>query len=408
MSEPYSLPYFGSVEIEHRLIEYDGPRLFTVRAESGARLLAFWAKQQPQESIYWYSNISDLRYQKLLNGVIDLREMLLQPEGNYVLEAHWSENAQEYTDAGFKLPQDLDQAALPESGLKLPPLAGASASINTIGTSNFLALQLNRFVARLAFDFGRDDHEAPAANIGSTVSALQDVLDAFGEALTGQPRERGIIAEKVTSKTALAFRTVFASSFGIELAAEEASDLFGRSLASDTFDSLIDLLQAGSDAVQLRSLFGKLRGRSAKRYRTLMQNFADAEADIKFDIGRPSKDGARHLVLERTAIPAIVAALYIADTEETLTEEFDAELVGHNKRTRSFEVRRLIDDKKYTGKVTGLAVNAARNAEISHIYQVRIAATREFDPMIQRDIEKYELFELGDAPNAKMAGTTFR
>lgn len=124
MSNPYSLPYFGSVEIEHRLIEYDGPRLFTVRSESGARLLAFWAKEKPHESVYWYSNLSDSRYKELLTGGIGLREIFLHPEGGYVLEMRWSEAKQGYLDARFRLPQDLDEMALPKPGCKLVNLAG--------------------------------------------------------------------------------------------------------------------------------------------------------------------------------------------------------------------------------------------------------------------------------------------
>jgi hypothetical protein len=391
----YDLPLVGQVELEHCLVEYDGPRLFTVKAANGGRYLGYWAVERDRDSVYWYSAISDERYERLLKGEIGIRSVFAEPESGYILQVVWDDARQQYRGGQIVPSNELDRDALPEADFRLADEVGANILFpGVIGTSNFLALQLRRLVLRLRFAFEQHEHEAPAALVGSAMTSLQETLDAIGQALSGQPTERGPINDAITSKTALNIRNVFPGSFGIELAADESSDLFGDSLAGRSLETLMQLLESEDDTERLRAQLLELHGRTARRYRGFIQALAEAGTDVAIDSGVPKAQGSRSLLLRRDRIPSIVDALYYADPQAPRLLEFVAELIGYNKRTRSFELQNIVENKRYTGKVTGIAVEMAKRAVIGDEYRVRIAETSDYEPVLEKEIIKYELVSM--------------
>ena len=71
--KPFVIPRLGIVTMEDRLVDYDGPLLFTIRTENGGRYIAFSAFDDAEQSVYWLNSIDDIRYRGLLNGTIDVR-----------------------------------------------------------------------------------------------------------------------------------------------------------------------------------------------------------------------------------------------------------------------------------------------------------------------------------------------
>ena len=399
MSTSYTVPSLGQVTIEDIIVQYDGPRLFSVIAENGGRFVALLVDQDAYRSVYWYSAASEDRYRSLLRGELDVRSLFSAPETGVVLEAVTTVG-EEDAAARWDLipPERLEGDRFPLEGYKLRP-APREAVVAERGTILAAAAAMRRMVARISFGFER--HEAPTGVVSLALSRLQDTIDAIGQYVLERPTERGIIPDRVTSKTGLSFIATYAGSFGVELAAEEQSDLFGESTVSRCFLKLLELLKMGDDTESLREAFSQLKGRTAKRYRSLLQSLSEAETDVAFDVAEPGPNPPSSVVLREADIAKMISALYLADREQTEFEEFDADLVGYNRRTRSFEILDILKQRKYSGKVTGPAVEAAKRAKIGDIYSVKIATTTEFVPAIETEVTKYELFDM--QPTGKRA-----
>ena len=371
----YSIRFLGSIRLEHVLIEYDGPQLFTVRSSNGGRFLGFWAADNGSEAILWYCAVSTNRYRELLKGSLDLRAAFLEPEQDAILEAHWNHETACYEEAAWVTPRDLDQNVLPEPGFRLEIEAGEQLlPIGVFASANFIALQENRAVARIIFD--RDDGRAPASTVARTLNSLQDVLDSIGNAQSPDAKSSGPIPNKVTDRTQLYAVPFFAGSLGIELVAGDSGDLFTSSLAETSLNGLLELIDAGSDHDKLREQFTRLTVRTARRYRKFMDSLAEAGTNVELEVGAPRPSAERHVMLLRSRIVEIIEALYLTDTAKPDIIEFPAELIMHNKRTRAFEVRRLSDQQLFKGKVTGAALDAAGHASLSRRNTTRQARLR--------------------------------
>lgn len=390
----FTLPYLGEVRLEHRLIDYDGPFLFTVRSSNGGRYLGFSAAAEQDRSTYWYSAISDKRYRRLLRSEIGPRVIFADPEQGYVLEVELRGDGSE--ESVYKRPDTLDQDALPTPDFVLDIDVGAKIPASVTSSANFVAIQLQRLVARIIFE--REDHSAPATSVASTIRHLQGVIDslAYSKTKKGQATDSGPVPNEITEKTSLLLVPVFAGSLGIELVAETPSDWFG-SIVEDSFNDLMGLLEAGSDQQKLKPLFSRYTSRTVNHYRKLIDSWAALGSGVAVETGSPKPEGERLVQMSKSDITRVVESLYLSSEREPRVETYLAELVGFNKRVKSFELRRISDDARVKGRVSGAVLSAATVASIGHLYNAKTVTVVEYDDLAETSKRQVELVELEQA-----------
>lgn len=390
MAEVFAIPLIGPVTLEDELVYYDGPLLFTVRAENGGRFLGFWAAQNATEGIFWFSPISDKRYSELLRGQLEVRLALSEPEA--ILEAHRDNATARYFESAWRLTSELDTSIFPESGYCLEPDDVDLSTTGFIETANVLAMRAHRTVARMIFDFGAGIHEGPASAIAGAILNAQRFVDAIAHAKLPNPKDRGAIPVEITIQTQLALRPVTESSLGIELVSVQESDLWESSLVGDSLKSLMDVVSVGSNEVALRERFTPLTGRAAKAYRSLLQSLQQSGGDIVIETGLPLQGCEMQVALRKSEIPAIITAMLSVEKSKAVPHSFNAILTGYVVSTRTFYITSL-DDIQYKGKATGRGAEAAAHARLSEPYRVELLETVEYD-LTGDSRSEYELIDL--------------
>lgn len=386
----FVVPRLGDVEIEDTLLYYDGPVLFTVRSSNGGRYIGFWSDDLDDASVFWYSALSDERYQKLLSGEIEVRSPFV--EVDYVLEARRSHSTAEYISAIWKSPAELDSEALPEEGYKF----SAAESDKTISagfaeTAHVLAKREGRAVARFILNVGQKLHEAPAAATAGLIMSCQRLINAIGFNIADTNQAAW---KEIRELNLLAFRPARVGSLGIELMAVRPSEMMDLSLVEKSLDVMLDLFDAGSDQEKLKQCFAPLDVRAARAFRDLLSSLEKSGGDVLVEAGTTAPNGERQTPVTKHQITKMVTAM--KQVEKRKSElEFEAELVGLDKESPTwFHVRRISDDASFQGKATGQAADALQDVSTSKRYLVKILETISYGSVSDEPASAYELIEM--------------
>jgi hypothetical protein len=230
--------------------------------------------------------------------------------------------------------------------------------------------------------------------VGPLLTSFQGVLDALGQAISGEATERGVVPEAIRAKTQMSIVTTFASSFGVELAGDALPDLFGNSLANDALKAFSALLAAKSERDQLRTALNPLQVRSAVRYREFLRCAADSQTTLTFQWASPKQRALR--VEQLTSGQAGVAARVISEFESVPPEEYRIEgtLTMGDVLSQRFTLTAMADGKKFTGKVSKAAAEEFSHATLNERYSALIRELRSTTTVLDNESTAYELIEL--------------
>jgi len=383
----------GNLEIIEVYEYYDKPCLFSCRNAAGQIFLAVWVDETPDADKWLYVAMSSRRFEYIRSGGIDLHDAFLTAEDGFVFEIIISHND---TPAEVRIisGERLDEDSLPMPGEFL------SCDTQTLPTLEVkevarLAIQIKREVLNLTLNFPTIHRtEAPVANLGMILQSLQYLINAIGQGKTGQRTTLGRIPKKVIEQTQLSVAGTFAGSFGVELVASSQADLFGDSLAGDAIEEFIQLVNIGSKAEELRECLLKLQSRSASRYRDLLQSLIDSGTGIRLNWGSPKPNRSGFAELSLFAAKAIISIINQIQSEAPEEYEITGELVGANKRTKTYEIRDLNTNTKYSGRILDEAMPDVAIATLGQIYVAVIREVVEILPMTGEEKVKHQLVSL--------------
>lgn len=393
MHKAFVVPRLGMLTIEDRLVDYDGPLLFTLRSENGGRFIAFLAFEEEGQTVYWLSSISEKTYRDLLQGVVEVRSAFLKAD---LLEVRRENFTGRYLEPKWLPKEEIDLDTLPISGFRLQASGtdGALAA-GFIETAQVLAMRSGRAVARYVFDTPGSGHEARAQAIAKVILNTQRVVNAIASRNLPVERPAGFIPIRITDKTILHLRPVRQGSLGIELISEYEADMFAESLVGESLSILADVMQDGSDQDLLRQRFATLPKRALKWYRSLITDIAESGLDVAVEMGQPKIDGERQIFFSKSDVPRIVQALNEVYSSEVTELEFNAELIGFDKELRRFHFKSLDDQRDFFGKATGEdAIETGQKAQVSGEYKIRMLEYTEYDAITEAPVTSYELINM--------------
>jgi hypothetical protein len=395
MDDAFVIPRVGPAKLEDRLIDYDGPVLFTVRTENGGRYIGFLADEEGGQSIYWLAPIADAQYSLLLRGEAEVRQAFAESD---LVEVRRENESGVYLEPVFIDRGHVELEALPQAGYKLSVTdADTALSAGFIESARVLAARVNRAVTRLVFDYGKGIHEAPAKIVARIILDTQNAVDAIAFSKE-EEKKTGPIPMEVTRRTSLGLRPILASSLAIELVAEEPYDLFTQSIAGESLDTLTQLLEARGDTEKLRPVLNKLPKRAIKWYKRLVDDLTTTNANVTIETAGLKRE--RRVTLCKQELPSIRAA--IAAIDSTITDDitFVGELIGYDKDSGVFHMRNLGSiggPEDYRGKTTTItAIEFASRARISGTYAVHIVRYETYDKLNEEPIVYYELTDIDD------------
>jgi hypothetical protein len=206
----------------------------------------------------------------------------------------------------------------------------------------------------LYFDQKTSTLEAPAKKLASILTSLQDTLDAIGQSEGGRAKPLGKIAQEITDRTSLDVISIFKGSFGIRLATASPNpqlNLIDAPLAEVAIESLIAIINSGSNRDKLSKLMQKHQQRTASRYRRFLIALTDSEADLRIEWGSPNlkKSGdASLLVFDAWRAIEICSELVVNEPEEY---EVVGTLCSVDRKRKTFRLDDIYDKKSYFGKI---------------------------------------------------------
>lgn len=390
----------GKLEIHHVLEYYDFPRLFSCRNSTGQLYIALSTFDDETECHWLYVPVSSGRLNTLFTGEIPLREAFLKPEGGYlwVVETYTDRHA----NVNYVLPEQIEEDDLPA------PTYFVTTEEQIDGEPSVLRpKQVAESTRRETFDYHiyPDDpraHEIPARKLGGILTTTQELIDALGQAATGQPSVRGPIAAGLLQQTKVNVTHVFRGSFGVQFRSVQYSDLLNDSTISEALAEFSNLLLAGDSEDLLSNKLHFLKGRVASKYRRLLKELTDINSGLLLEWGsvQKAKGGRFSLSSEQTRRAyTIVDRIDIALAEEITVS---GQLVGFNSRTQRYEIRSTADAKTYAGRVSDDARIEVTNPAIGEFYNVTLRILVETQSTSGDELIRWVLVGLNER---KPAGT---
>jgi len=387
----------GNLEMLEVYEFYDKPCLFSCRNVAGQIFLALWIDETAYADSWFYAPTSLKRFQQIVVGNIELRNAFLTAEDGFVFEVTipYNQNNQSHIEVAQIMCEGLEENKLPLAGEFLETGTQSLASIIDKQDVKRSAIQFTRETLDLAFSFSNTGAmQAPAAPLGSLLQATQYLIDALGQFKAGQPTMKGNISKRILRQTEIVVAGTFAGSFGVEFISVEKPDFWGNSLAGDAIESFLELIKIGKDAEKLRKYLLTVQPRAASRYRVFLEKLINSRAKLRAEWGSLNQDkgGSGELLL----IDAKIALGIVTQIEEEKPKQYEinGELVGVNKRTKSFEILEVKSNRKYSGRILDLALSVAETATLSEIYTSTIREIIEVSPATGEEKTKYQLVGL--------------
>ncbi len=384
----------GNLEILEVYEFYDKPCLFSCRNVAGQIFLVIWIDETSYSDSWLYVPTSLKRIQQVITGGMELKDAFLRAEDGFIFEVIIT-NHENGTDVVKILCKDLDEDKLPTPGEFLNCQSQFITSLVEKKDAKRSAIQLRRAVLNLAFGFsGMDIMRAPAVDLGNLLQSTQYLIDALGQFKAGQPTVKGSIPGGILKQTKLAVAGTFASSFGVEMVAFDQPDLWGNSLVEEAIEAFLNLIEIGKDSERLREFLLDAQPRAASRYRIFLEKLIHAKARIRAEWGSVDQnkgDSAELLLADAKIVLVIVSQV---EAEKPRQYEVEGELVGVNKRTKSFEIWETKGHrKKYTGRILDSALSVAETATLSKIYTATVTEVTEVS-LTGEEKTKYQLTDL--------------
>jgi hypothetical protein len=353
----YNLPtntILGRLHMGRIIEHYDFPRIFTCGNSTQQLYLVLSTFDDDERCEWLYLPLSILRLNTVLSGGLTLLEAFLQAEGGFVFTVKtYRERSPEVE---YLFPEQLSGDDLPEAGFRLceslsevedevvldPKVVAASARRET-------------FNYRI-FPGEESKHEIAARKLGGILTSTQELIDALGQSVDGQPTIRGPLPAELLQQTKVNVCHVFRGSFGVQFRANQHSDLLADSKVAEAVNEFGNLLLAADSEDLLSNKLHALKGRVASKYRRLLKELNDVHSGLDLDWGsvNESRGGTFSLTREQVANAyMIVDRIDIALADEVVVT---GQLIGYNSRTLRYEIRAVDGGKNYAGKVAADAV----------------------------------------------------
>jgi len=108
-----------ATEIEKVFLYYDEPILYTLLLTDGNRFFVLFVDEDKTNQIWFYTRISEERYQQLVTDEIDLYSSFKNAEDEYIYKVIISKN-DDYSISKISIDK-IDESSLPEKWVYLSP-----------------------------------------------------------------------------------------------------------------------------------------------------------------------------------------------------------------------------------------------------------------------------------------------
>lgn len=342
---------FGAFEVDYTLIFYDGPKMRLRRTMAGQYYLAWWTDEDENYERWIYLPVSESRLKGIMSGGITADEALNEPEDGYLFVADLDVMSGEIRKVIQTNADSLPTETLPDPDstlyIELPEELSLLPRRDRVHVLN----------VRIQGAESEKTQRYGSKVVGQFLGNLQRLLDAIGQAKTGQPTARGVIPTGIQQGTQFNLLAGYTGSFGMILESEKTDDLLGESLAKDSLASLFDLMDAGSSPEDLTEQLTTLQARVAKNYGDLLGTIEASNHSVSFSWLEPTDSRPRIKKLDHEDARNILAQIEAVSTKIDRNLEIECRFNMGSVRTYRFELEDSITGDRFSGIVDELALD---------------------------------------------------
>ena len=378
-------PPWKAFSFDRVLQYYDGPRLLLQRSQSQQLYLAWWSDSDESTERWIYLPVSEHRLQEILSGELPSLDGLNAPEDGYLVVVDKDLDTNSIIKTVL-----TDASALPNDAL---PRQGARLNIPVPEEVNGLATRERTHLLNVKMDSKSSDPTGriSAKIAGQLMGNLQRLIDAVGQAKSGEPTSRGGIPDSILNDTRLDPIGTYTGSLGIRLETNKQDDLFGDSLAKKSLEGLFDLLDVGHQASELTVQLTELKARVAKNYKDFLSTIETSLSAASLSWNQPGKVNLRQISVNRESARNIIAQIdSVSDlTRDNLTIE--ATFVGGNVRTLRFEIETLDTDERFDGSIHEDAISEVERTTLNSSCRVILQPVLQVNEVTGEESTTYTL-----------------
>ena len=381
-------PPWKAFSFDRVLQYYDGPRLLLKRSKTQQLYLAWWSDSDESTERWIYLPVSEHRLQEILAGEISSLDGLTAPEDGHLFVVDNDLSTDSITKTVLTEASALPSDALPRQGARLNiPVPEEITGIASREGTHVLNLKME---SKPSDPTGRVSTKI----VGQLMGNLQRLIDAIGQAKSGEPTSRGGISDSILNDTRLDPIATYTGSFGIRFETSKQDDLFGESLARKSLEGLFDLLDTGYEASALTVHLTQLKARVAKNYKDYLSTIETSLGTASLIWRQPGElDLRRNSINEETARNVIAQIEAVSDlTKDNLT--LDAVFVGANVRTLRFEIETLDTHERFNGSIHEDAISDVERTTLNSSCRVILQPTLQINEVTGEERATYTLLNI--------------
>lgn len=328
------------------LVYYDHPQVFIAKDNVETNFLCLLIEEGEDGLKYISTSISSFRLKQFLRGLIDLRQILEEPEIMewYVLQ----EKATSYFEAEIWKESKLPEDYLPSSGFKFKEQIHSDEAIQNE------VIERNNAVIHLALSDHEDNYSIEADDLGDIVKLYQVILEncykktVSNAKLNPKQKRNYYIPDNYKLRAFTASR----SSFNLHLYSTAEVDMFGYSnvvLGLEKLDELIGDVEANERYIaSLRSV----KGHAISSLKRLMKKLIENDIELKHKWAAPNNLTPHFNTINRFKAEKIYEILNQSDELAEETREFTGHFVQVDVEKGTWRILNIEDEKEYHGTAT--------------------------------------------------------
>ena len=385
---PLTNPTWSAFSFDRVLHYYDGPRLLLQQSRAGQLYLAWWSDSDGSIERWVYLPLSEHRLHDILSGTIPSLEGLNSPEDGYLFVVDKDPDTDSIVQTIMTVATALPADTLPLEGARLNIVVPEEISdIPSRDGTHILNLKLQSKPADVT---GRVSTKVASQLTGN----LQRLVDALGQAKSGNPTSRGGIPDSILNETRLDPVSIYSGSLGIRLETSQRDNLFGESLARQSLEGLFDLFDVGPDLSELTSKLTEFKSRVAKNYKDFLSTIETSLSTTALTWSQPGKPMYRQHLINDTFARSIIAQIDAASDSTQDNYDFEASLVGANVRTWRFEVSTLETQERYEGLVHEDAISEVEAVTLNSPCRVILQPNLQVNEVTGEERTTYTLISI--------------
>ena len=338
-------PPWSGFSFDRVLQYYDGPRLLLQRNLSGQLFLAWWSDSDEFADRWLYLPVSESRLRSILSGQIPDREALENPEDGDIFVVDIDVTTDRVVQTIMTNASALPDAMLPSQRVRLsipmPEDLGDLPSREGVHLLNI----------RIQGDPSDRIGRVGAKDIGQMLGDVQRLIDAIGQALSGDPTSRGSIPNSILQQTRMDPVSVYAGSFGIRLESNKEDDVSGQSLARSSLEGLFDLLDAGYQRPALNTRLVQFKGRVAKNYSDFLSTVETSSHATLLTWSQPGEAEYRQAHITQEIARNIRGQIKSVTNEIKDSIMIQGTFIAGNIRTLRFEIEAYETGETFKGPI---------------------------------------------------------